>query len=80
VQNYEAKVALVRAAILDYLEHHGDAADTREGITDWWLPVQQRAMDRAVIERALETLVADGLLEVARLVDGTILYRRASAP
>jgi Fe2+ or Zn2+ uptake regulation protein len=80
VQNHEADVTRVRAAILDYLEHHGNAADTREGITDWWLPVEQRAVDRAVVERALETLVADGLLDVARLVDGTVLYRRASAP
>ena len=80
MQNDEANVARVRMAILAYLEHHGDAADTREGIADWWLPVDQRAVDRAVVGRALEMLVAEGLLRVARLGDGTVLYRRASTP
>lgn len=80
MQNDEANVARVRTAILDYLAQHESAADTQEGITDWWLPAEQRAMARTVIERALDTLVADGLLEGTRLIDGTVLYRRASAP
>jgi hypothetical protein len=78
VQNREADVARVSAAILEYLEHNGNAADTLEGITKWWLPVEQRAMDRTVVERALETLVANGQLQGTRLVDGAVLYRRAS--
>lgn len=76
----EANVARVRSAILAYLDRHANAADTREGIIDWWLPIEQRAFDRAVIERALEMLVAEGLLTGTRLVDGTVLYRRADAP
>jgi Fe2+ or Zn2+ uptake regulation protein len=75
----EANVARVRSAILAYLERHASAADTREGIIDWWLPIEQRAIDRAVIERALEMLVAEGLLTGTRLVDGTVLYGRARA-
>jgi Fe2+ or Zn2+ uptake regulation protein len=76
----EANVASVRSAILAYLERHANAADTREGIADWWLPIEQRTIDRAVIERALEMLVAEGLLTGTRLVDGTVLYGRAKAP
>jgi Fe2+ or Zn2+ uptake regulation protein len=79
VQNDEADVARVRTAILDYLAQHASAADTQEGITHWWLPVDQRTTNRTVIERALDTLVADGLLEGTRLIDGTVLYRRAGA-
>jgi hypothetical protein len=75
----EANVARVRSAILGYLDRHANAADTREGIIDWWLPIEQRALDRAVIEQALEMLVAEGLLTGTRLVDGTVLYRRARA-
>jgi hypothetical protein len=75
----ETNVARVRSAILGYLDRHANAADTREGIIDWWLPIEQRALDRAVIERALEMLVAEGLLTGTRLVDGTVLYRRARA-
>ncbi len=80
MQNDEASVTRVRTAILDYLAQHGSAADTREGIAEWWLPVDQRTTSRTVIERALDTLVADGLLEGTRLIDGTLLYRRAGAP
>jgi len=80
VQNDEADVDRVRTAILDYLAQHGSAADTREGITHWWLPVNQRTTNRTLIERALDTLVADGLLEETRLIDGTVLYRRPGAP
>lgn len=76
----EANVARVRSAIVAYLERHANAADTREGIIDWWLPIEHRTFDRAVIERALEMLVAEGLLVGTRLVDGTVLYRRAKAP
>jgi Fe2+ or Zn2+ uptake regulation protein len=79
VQKRDPNVARVRAAILDYLAQHGNAADTREGIADWWLPAEHRASDRGVIERSLETLVADGLLQEGRLIDGTVLYRRARA-
>ena len=64
----EANVARVRSAILGYLDRHANAADTREGIIDWWLPIEQRALDRAVIEQALELLVAEGLLTGTRLV------------
>jgi hypothetical protein len=76
VQSDAETVARVRRAILDYLGDHANAADTREGIADWWLPVEQRAVDRTVVEQALEALVAEGQVEVAQLVDGTVLYRR----
>jgi Fe2+ or Zn2+ uptake regulation protein len=73
-------VTRTRAAIVGYLEQNTNAADSIEGIALWWLPVEQQRTDRATVERAIETLVADGLLQCTRLVDGTFLYRRASAP
>jgi Fe2+ or Zn2+ uptake regulation protein len=80
VQNDEPSVARVRAAIVAYLAEHGNAADTWEGIADWWLPAEHRPVDRTVVEQALEALVADGVLQEARLVDGNVLYRRARLP
>lgn len=76
MQNDAETVARVRRVILEYLRDHANAADTREGITEWWLPIEQRAVDRAVVEQALEALVAEGQVEVAQLVDGTVLYRK----
>ena len=76
----EAGVARVRAAILEYLEHNSSAADTLDGIVDWWLPIEQRGMDRDKIDLALERLVADGLVKTTCLIDGTVLYSRGSGP
>jgi len=73
-------VAAARAAIVRYLERNTNAADSIDGIARWWLPAEQLRADRATVEQAIETLVADGLVEAAHLPDGTILYRRASAP
>ena len=70
----------VRAAILDYLVHNGNAADTLEGIVSWWLPVGQRNVDRARVESILGRLVADGAVKATSLVDGTVLYSRGSIP
>lgn len=75
----DPSVARVRAAILEYLAHNSRAADTLDGIMEWWLPAEQN-MDRDRIELALELLVADGLVRTTSLIDGTILYSRGSKP
>lgn len=60
--------------ILRYLRAHPRAADTVDGIVEWWLPRQRR--DEAVdqVQRALDALVGRGLVEKIVLVDGTVLY------
>jgi hypothetical protein len=78
VENGEASVARVRAVILEYLEHNSGAADTLDGIIDWWLPIEQRGIDRDKIELVLELLVADGSVKATSLIEGTILYSRGS--
>jgi hypothetical protein len=78
VDNGEASVARVRAAILEYLEHNSSAADTLDGIIGWWLPIEQRGIGRDKIDLALELLVADGLVKATSLIAGTILYSRGS--
>lgn len=70
----------VRAAILDYLVHNGSAADTLEGIVNWWLPPSQRSIDRARIESILDRLVADGAVRATNLIDGTMVYSRGNIP
>ena len=61
----------VEAAVLEYLHQHPQAADSLEGIVQWWLPRQryQTALDR--IGASLEQMVASGLLERHTLPDGT---------
>lgn len=70
----------VVGAVLAYLRGHPRAADTLDGIVDWWLPLQRFETARIRIERALESLVTDGTLRRDRLRDGGLLYALSSRP
>jgi hypothetical protein len=70
----------VERAVMGYLRTHPDAADTLEGIVDWWLPQQRYETERARIESALRALVASGLLRRSGLPGGTELYALNDAP
>lgn len=63
-------------AVLQYWRHSPNAADSLQGIINWWLPKQgyeKVGMESAY--QALEQLVAAGVVEKVVLVDGTVLYR-----
>lgn len=73
----EAEIARLREAILDYLQRNPEAADTLRGIVNWWLPAEPARIEASRVERALEQLVAEGLVVKSVLVEGTVLYARA---
>jgi hypothetical protein len=66
----------VREEILSYLRNHPNAADTLEGILNWWLPRQRYETEQQRIAQSLEYLVMQGLVSKKVLSDGTILYLR----
>lgn len=66
----------VAQEILSYLRNHPNAADTLDGILNWWLPRQRYEMEQQRIEESLEHLVARGLVSKKTLSDGTVLYLR----
>lgn len=68
----------VAAELLDYLRERPNAADTLDGIMNWWLPRQRYETEQRKVEQALEQLVALGLVAKNRLSDGTILYSRGT--
>ena len=70
----------VERAVMGYLRAHPEAADTLEGIVDWWLPQQRYETERARIETALRALVDCGLLRRSGLPGGTELYALNDAP
>lgn len=49
--------------ILAYLEAHGDARDSLEGILEWWLLERELVSGLAKVKGALRELVAKGLVE-----------------
>jgi hypothetical protein len=80
-QQDELGLARLSDEILRYLRAHPQAADTVDGIVEWWLPRQR--YDEAVdqVQLVLDELVARGLVDQITLVDGTVLYAdRAQKP
>ncbi len=61
-------------AILTYLSHHPQAADSADGVTRWWLARNACAPSRLEVEDALVTMVERGLLRRVDLPDSTVLY------
>ncbi|WP_460036182.1 hypothetical protein [Methylothermus subterraneus] len=68
------RIQAIAAEIEAYLERHPQAADTLEGIRDWWL--SSRSGSPEEIQRALERLIRRGRVEKYRLANGRILFRR----
>jgi hypothetical protein len=67
---------VVAREIKRYLAAHPDAADTIDGLMQWWLPHDCAALPRETVEQALALLVADGEIVSRTLVDGTVIYAR----
>jgi hypothetical protein len=59
-----------------YLARHPEAADSIDGIIRWWLPRLRLEEAIAELERALDLLVARGVMTKRQLPDGRWLYGR----
>lgn len=70
-------LARLSGAILCYLRAHPQAADTADGIMEWWLPRHHHAEAVERVQAALDQLVAQGWVEKIVLADGTVLYAAA---
>lgn len=72
----DTRVDAVAGEIRRYLAQHPDAADTVDGVLQWWLPAASASVSREIVEHALDTLVARG--EIVRRIhaDGTVIYAR----
>lgn len=61
--------------ILAYLNEHGDAQDTVEGIAEWWLLRQSISRCASNVEETLDGLVEAGLILRQRAADSRVLYQ-----
>ena len=71
----EASVSEIARAIASYVEKNPEAQDTLEGIVQWWLPEAQHPTRIALIKKALDELVGEGLLTAYKAKDAQIFYR-----
>lgn len=62
------------SAITLYLKAHPNAADSVEGIMQWWLPQQQNPVDINDLQQALDYLVETRAVSRTALLDGRMLY------
>jgi hypothetical protein len=80
MQEDQGNIARVCEAILNHLQRNPHAADTLDGVMNWWLPTQyHESTDARAVEQALERSVAQGAVRKTVLVDGTILYAGTAA-
>ena len=59
-----------------YLTAHPGAADTLEGISQWWLPQAEGRLRQVPVQSVLAALIARGLVVEERHPDGRVHYRR----
>ena len=64
--------------ILNYLESHPKAADTKRGIVRWWLKQQLSSDNLLKMELALKQLVKLKLIEKWPIIGGECIYRSLS--
>lgn len=63
-------------AILEYLESHPQAADSVEGVAQWWLGSYAGQFTLTEVEWALKQLVNRLTLRQETLADATTLYSK----
>ena len=61
--------------IESYLARSPNAADTSKGIAEWWISELAGSASLDDVHRALEALSRRGVVERARLADGTEIFR-----
>lgn len=68
---------LLAEEILEYLRRNPHAADAVEGISRWWLRHRHTDADLDQVQKALDYLVAKGLLQSERKRSGELIYKLA---
>ncbi len=77
MNNGDATTKLAREIGL-YLTNHPRAADTLEGIVKWWLVKTRYEFWSKKVKRALDKLIAEGVVKAERNIDGEFIYSKAS--
>lgn len=75
-----ARLCQLVQAIEAYLAAHPGAADSEQGITDWWLSSVGVYATSGELGPALAKLVARGKVDAHQLPDGRVIYRARGAP
>ena len=67
-------ISELRETIEHYLQCNPHAADTLEGITQWWLTESEPGVTPSMIQEALDELLVERKISCDVLGDGSVLY------
>lgn len=73
----DKEVARIADQIEHYLEEHPHAADTLEGIAEWWLQAKKQNVSMKATLLALNSLLTRGVLVQITDSNGKCIYRTA---
>jgi len=57
------EVASVANEIIEYLQGHPNAADSLDGIVNWWLTRQRIKSAKDTVKKALDYLISEGVID-----------------
>ena len=72
----DSDVKQIAECIVSYLNSHPNAADTVEGITEWWLLRQQIEVSSALVQQALDCLVSKSVVKFNVNLSGNKVYSK----
>jgi len=70
----DQRIEDIAMEIGQYLRANPDAADSVEGVRQWWLTHENATVALAVVNAALDSLISQGVVRMRVLVDGTRIY------
>ena len=74
VKDDDPDVRALSHELTRYLETHPNAADSLEGVVEWWLSTSRYRFARDKVEAALNVLESEGFLSKRVLAGGNIVY------
>ncbi len=74
----EIEITMIAREITEYLAGHPHAADTLGGITRWWLARQRYEQAVDLVQKALDYLVIQGVVNTTAMPGGSVVYSRWS--
>ena len=76
----QSAVQQAMEAIEAYFQRHPWAADSEQGIAQWWLPTVGVEASAEQVRQALEVLAQRGVVERALTPGGGVIYRATNRP
>ena len=67
-------ILLLQEAIITYLNLHPHAADTLEGVTQWWLSEKNHYATTPIVQEALDRLIVENRISSKVLSERAVLY------